>query len=92
MILAKPAPIPSQHSIYCSAMSVSPNSVNGRINDGTYVIHSVQDKKEDERLVLTAKNAAVVTEKDVVFKVWCPMHPNHLTLLIVYRIVESGLL
>jgi len=92
MILAKPAPILSQHSIYCSAMSVAPNSVNGRIHDGIYVIHSVQDKKEDERLVLTAKNAAVVTEKDIVFKVWCPMHPNHLTLLIVYRIVESGLL
>jgi len=50
-------------------MSVAPNPVNGRINDGTYVIHSVQDKKEDERLVLTAKNAAVVTEKDVFFKV-----------------------
>jgi hypothetical protein len=41
---------------------------------GTYVIHSVQDKKEDERLIMIAdpdgSGDPVKTEKDRMFKVW----------------------
>ena len=48
---------------------MSSSSDDNTLKSGTYVIHSVQDKKEDERLIMIAGGGEVKTQKDQMFKV-----------------------
>ena len=49
--------------------AMSSSSDDNSLKSGTYVIHSVQGKKEDERLIMIADGGEVKTRKDQMFKV-----------------------